>query len=61
MAIPGHNMVMVLFGCMLTLVGWMGLDTAGAMLFAGASTDSIALIAVNNVVAASIALLTALL
>ena len=61
MAIPGHNMVMVLFGCMLTLVGWMGLDTAGAMLFAGASTNSIALIAVNNVVAASIALLTALI
>ena len=36
MAIPGHNMVFVLFGCMLTLVGWLGLDTAGAMLFAGA-------------------------
>jgi Amt family ammonium transporter len=61
MAIPGHNMVMVLFGCMLTLVGWMGLDTASAMLFAGASTNSISLIAVNNVVAASIALLTALI
>ena len=61
MAIPGHNMVIVLFGCMLTLVGWLGLDTAGAMLFAGASTNSIALIAVNNVVAASIALLTALI
>jgi Amt family ammonium transporter len=61
MAIPGHNMVMVLFGCMLTFVGWLGLDTAGAMLFAGASTSSIPLIAVNNIVAASTALLTALI
>ena len=61
MAIPGHNMVFVLFGCMLTLTGWLGLDTAGAMLFAGAGVQSIALIAVNNLVASSVALLTALL
>jgi len=61
MAIPGHNMTFVLFGCMLTLVGWLGLDTAGAMLFAGATINSMALIAVNNLVAASMALLTALI
>jgi Amt family ammonium transporter len=61
MAIPGHDMVLVLFGCMVTLVGWLGLDTAGAMLFAGAPISSIALIAVNNVAAASTALLTALI
>ncbi len=61
MAIPGHNMVFVLFGCTLTLVGWLGLDTAGAMLFAGAGIQSIPLIAVNNLVAASMALLTALI
>jgi Amt family ammonium transporter len=61
LAIPGHNMPFVLFGCMLTLVGWMGLDSAAAMLFGGASIGSIALIAVNNVTAASVALLTAFL
>jgi Amt family ammonium transporter len=61
MAIPGHNMVMVLFGCALTLIGWLGLDTAGAMLFTGAPIGSMTLIAVNNVVASSIALLTALI
>jgi Amt family ammonium transporter len=61
MAIPGHNMAFVLFGCMLTLIGFLGLDTAGAMLFAGATIGSIALIAVNNLVASSIALLTALI
>jgi Amt family ammonium transporter len=61
MAIPGHNTAFVLFGCVLTLVGWLGLDTAGALLFAGATINSMALIAVNNLVACSIAVLTALI
>ena len=61
MAIPGHNMVMVLFGCLLMMVGWLGLDTAGALLFAGASVSSLALIAVNNVIATSASLVTALI
>lgn len=61
MAIPGHNMAFVLFGCALTLIGWLGLDTAGALLFAGGSINSMALIAVNNLVASSIAVLTALI
>ena len=43
------------------LVGWLGLDTAGAMLFAGAGVQSIPLIAVNNLVSASMAVLTALI
>ena len=34
-AIPGHNAVLVLFGCMLALVGWIGLNSAGAILFTG--------------------------
>jgi Amt family ammonium transporter len=61
MAIPGHNMVMVGFGCMLMMVGWLGLDSAGALLFAGASVSSLALIAANNVIAASASLVTALI
>ena len=32
-AIPGHNIVLVLFGCVLALVGWTGLNAAGAMIF----------------------------
>ena len=32
-AIPGHNAVLVMFGCLLSLVGWLGLNSAGAMLF----------------------------
>ena len=60
LAIPGHNMPFVLFGCLLTLIGWMGLDSAAAMLFAGAPIGSVPLIAANNLAAASAALLTAL-
>jgi ammonium transporter, Amt family len=59
LAIPGHNMPYVLFGCLLSLIGWMGLDSAAAMLFAGAPVTGIPLIAVNNLVAASAALLAA--
>jgi len=36
-AIPGHNTVLVLFGCWLAWFGWLGLDSAGAILFAGSS------------------------
>lgn len=61
MAIPGHNMVFVLFGCLLSFIGWLGLDIATATLFAGAGLQSAALIVVNNAVAASMALLTALI
>ena len=32
-AIPGHNSVLVLFACSLALVGWWGLNSAGAILF----------------------------
>ena len=28
-AIPGHNAVLILFGCWLTLIGWLGLNSAG--------------------------------
>ena len=34
-AIPGHNAVLMMFGCLLALVGWFGLNSAGAILFAG--------------------------
>jgi len=61
MAIPAHNMPMVLLGCLLAFLGWIGLDTAGALLFDGAAVGSIALIAVNNTVAAATAFLTSLL
>jgi Amt family ammonium transporter len=57
MAIPGHNAVMVLFGCMVAFVGWLGLNSAGAMLFAGVDAGRTPLIAVNTLLGASSAAL----
>jgi Amt family ammonium transporter len=52
-AIPGHNIVQVLFGCMLALVGWIGLDSAASILFYSAGPQQIAAIVVNAMLAAS--------
>ena len=52
-AIPGHNIVLVLFGCLLALVGWIGLDGAASVLFYGASSSQVILIAINAMLAAS--------
>jgi len=58
-AIPGHNAVLVLFGCVLALVGWIGLNSAGAILFTGGEPSGAALIAINTMLAASASALTA--
>ena len=52
-AIPGHNMVLVLFGCLLALIGWIALNAAGAMLFYGTSIVEVPRILINTVLAAS--------
>jgi Amt family ammonium transporter len=59
MAIPGHNAVLVLFGCMIAFVGWLGLNSAGAMLFAGVDGSRVPLIAMNTLLGASSAALVA--
>ncbi len=59
MAIPGHNAVLVLFGCMIAFVGWLGLNSAGAILFAGVEPGRVPLIAVNTLLGASAAALAA--
>jgi Amt family ammonium transporter len=51
-AIPGHNIVLVLFGCMLALVGWIGLDAAASILFGGASVEQIPGVMVNAMLSA---------
>ena len=58
-AIPGHNAVLVLFGCLLALVGWVGLNSAGAILFTGGEPLGAARIAINTMLAASASSLTA--
>jgi len=58
-AVPGHNSVFVLFGCLLAWVGWLGLNSAGAILFTGLETGRVVLVAVNTTLAAVSAGLTA--
>lgn len=58
-ALPGHNIVLVLFGCLLVLVGWIGLNSAGAILMAGVLPGRTALVAVNTLLSASGGLLAA--
>jgi ammonium transporter, Amt family len=60
-AIPGHNAVLILFGCLLALVGWLGLNSAGAILFVGGTTSGSGLIAMNTMLSAAAAALTAAL
>ena len=56
-AIPGHNAVLVLFACMLALVGWFGLNAAGALLFDGVAPGGVALVFVNTTLSAAAAAL----
>jgi len=58
-AIPGHNSVVALFGCLVALVGWTGLNCAGAILFTGAEPARTVLVAMNTSLAAASAALAA--
>jgi ammonium transporter, Amt family len=57
-AIPGHNAVLVLTGCMLAWVGWLGLNSAGGILFIGTEPGRVVMIALNTTLAAASAALT---
>lgn len=58
-AFPGHNAVLVLFGCFLTWLGWIGLNGAGSILMGGESSASLPLVAMNTTLAATGGLLAA--
>ena len=58
-AIPGHNAVLILFGCFLAFCGWLGINSAGALLFTGAGPDRILLVSMNTTLSAGAAILTA--
>jgi len=52
-AIPGYDAVAVLLGCFLTLLGWLGLNAAGAILFTGAEPGRAVLVAANTTLSAA--------
>ncbi len=56
-AIPGHNAVFVLFGCLAALLGWLGLNGAGALLYYPTEPGRLVLIAVNTTLGAAAAAL----
>lgn len=59
-AMPGHNAVYVLFGCLVALVGWLAWNAAGAALWLNATGSGMALAALNTLLAAAGACLAAL-
>jgi Amt family ammonium transporter len=58
-AIPAHNGVFVMFGCMLAWIGWLGLNSAGAVLYLGIQPEKCVLVIVNTTFTAAAAGLTA--
>jgi Amt family ammonium transporter len=60
-AIPGHNIVLVLFGCILALVGWTALESAAAVLFYAAVPLQIAAVILNATLSASAGFLAAVI
>jgi Amt family ammonium transporter len=52
-ALPGHNAVYVLFGCLLALVGWLGWNLAGALLWLHAPLSALPVTAINTLLSAS--------
>ena len=58
-AIPGHNSVFIIVGCLFAMLGWIGLNGAGAILFTQADPKRVVSIAINTMLAAATAGLTA--
>jgi Amt family ammonium transporter len=56
-AMPGHNAVYILFGCLLALVGWQAFNAAGALLWLHAPIAVLGTTALNTVLTAASALL----
>lgn len=52
-AIPGHNIVLVLFGSLLAMVGWIGLEAAGSILFYTVAPQQVVMVVINAMLSAS--------
>ena len=55
-AMPGHNAVYVLFGCLLALVGWLAWNLAGAVIWLHAPLAALPGTAINTLLSAAAAL-----
>ena len=52
-AMPGHNAVYILFGCLLALAGWLAFNVAGAVLWLHAPLAALPVTAINTLLSAS--------
>lgn len=57
-AMPGHNAIYVLFGCLLALVGWLAWNVAGAVIWLNAPLAELPGTAINTLLSAAAALLS---
>lgn len=57
---PRHD-TYVLTGCLLAFVGWLALNSLGAVLYAGAASDALVVVVINTLFCAAASLLVALL
>ena len=55
-AMPGHNAVYILFGCLLAMVGWLAWNGAGAILWLHAAPATLVVTTLNTVLSAAAAL-----
>jgi len=55
-AMPGHNVVYVLLGCLIALLGWLAWNMAGSLLWLNAAPVALAETAVNTLLSAAAAL-----
>jgi len=58
-AMPGHNVVYVLFGCLLALAGWLAWNMAGSILWLNAAPTTLVITAINTLLSAAGALVAA--
>ncbi len=58
-AFPAHDAALVLFGCFLSWLGFLGLDCAGAILFTGVDARGASIVPLNATLASASALLAA--
>ena len=59
LAMPGHHAIFVLFGCLISLPGWISVNLTAALLFHAIDPGRAVLIAINTAVAAAAAALAA--
>ena len=55
-AMPGHNAIYILFGCLLALAGWLAFNVAGALLWVHAPLSALPGAAIDTLLSASGAL-----